>query len=142
MHPLALLLAVALHAVLAMPTQAAPAPLAASSWAVTELAGNEMLDGHPVTFVFDTEGNINGDASCNRFGGSCSFDGDKLTISRIRSTRRACERPVMDQERTFLRLLGAVQNWAITADDKLVLRGPEGVIKAKRQPEDAAHDGE
>lgn len=140
--PLVILLAAAFHSAATMPTHAAPPPLAASTWAVTDFAESKPLADHPITFVFDTEGNINGDASCNRFGGACTFDGDKLAISRIRSTRRACEEPVMSQERDFLRLLQAVQSWEITADGKLVLRGPEGEIKARRQPEDAAHDGE
>ncbi len=140
--PLAILLLAAFHLALVMQAHAEPPALAASSWAVTDMAGLAPLPEHPITFEFDTEGNITGDASCNRFGGGCTFEGDKITVGPVRATRRACEEPVMSQERTFLRLLAAVQSWELPTNDQLVLRGPEGDIKARRRAEDAAHDGE
>lgn len=112
-----------------------PPSLAGSSWIVTALADAEPLAGHPVTFEFGEQGGISGDASCNHFGGECAIEGDKITITRVRSTRRACEEPVMAQERSFLALLGSAQTWVVTAEDELVLRGPEGEIKAHRRPQ-------
>jgi heat shock protein HslJ len=117
---------------LAMETNQAPATLPGSAWQVTTFAGQTPLADHPITFEFDTEGNIAGDASCNRFGGTCTIEGNTLEVGPLRSTRRACEPEVMQQEHKFLALLGAITTWSLEGDD-LVFTAPEGVIKAKRQ---------
>jgi heat shock protein HslJ len=117
---------------LAMETNQTTAALPGSAWQVTTFAGQTPLADHPITFEFDTEGNIAGDASCNRFGGSCSVDGDKIEVGPLRSTRRACEPEVMQQEQKFLALIGAVTTWSMDGEE-LVLTAPEGEIKAERQ---------
>ena len=117
---------------LAMETNQPTAALPGSAWQVTTFAGQSPLADHPITFEFDTEGNITGDASCNRFGGSCAIDGDKIEVGPLRSTRRACEPEVMQQEQRFLALLGAATAWSMDGEE-LVLTAPDGEIKAKRQ---------
>lgn len=117
---------------LAMETNQVPVTLPGSAWQVTSVAGQDPLDDHPITFEFDTEGNIAGDASCNRFGGTCTIDGNTIKIGPLRSTRRACEPEVMQQEQKFLALLGACTTWSLEGDE-LVLTAPDGEIKAKRQ---------
>jgi len=121
-------------AVFAMETDKPTSSLEGSSWIVTGLAAAEPLADHPVRFQFDGTGGISGDASCNSFGGECAIEGDKITISKVRSTRQACDEPVMAQEHNFLVLLASTETWTITPADELLLRGPEGEIKAKRQP--------
>jgi heat shock protein HslJ len=117
---------------LAMETNATISTLPGSAWQVTTFAGQTPLADHPITLEFDNEGNIAGNASCNRFGGTCQINGDKIEIGPLRSTRRACEPDIMEQEHKFLALLGAVTAWSIEGDE-LVLSAPEGAIKAKRQ---------
>ena len=117
---------------LAMETNQPTATLPGSAWQVTTFAGQSPLADHPITFEFDTEGNIAGDASCNRFGGSCAIDGDKIEVGPLRSTRRACEPEVMQQEQRFLALLGAITAWSLDGEE-LILTAPDGEIKAKRQ---------
>jgi len=117
---------------LAMETNQAPVTLPGSAWQVTTYAGQTPLADHPITFEFDTEGNIAGDASCNRFGGTCTIEGNTIKVGPLRSTRRACEPEVMQQERKFLALLAAATTWSLEGDE-LVLTSPDGVIKAKRQ---------
>ena len=119
-------------AALAMETDQPTTSLPGSAWQVTTFAGQSPLADHPITFEFDTEGNIAGDASCNRFGGSCAIDGDKIEVGPLRSTRRACEQDVMQQEQKFLALLGAATAWSMDGEE-LVLTSPDGEIKAKRQ---------
>ena len=116
----------------AMETNSTSFSLPGSAWQVATFAGQSPLTEHPITFEFDTEGNIAGDASCNRFGGSCQHEGDTLTVGRLRSTRRACEPDVMEQEYKFLALLGAAATWSLDGD-KLVLTSPDGEIRAERQ---------
>ena len=115
-----------------METNSTSFSLPGSAWQVATFAGQSPLTEHPITFEFDTEGNIAGDASCNRFGGSCQIEGDKIKVGRLRSTRRACEPDVMEQEYKFLALLGAAATWSLDGD-KLVLTTPDGEIRAERQ---------
>jgi len=117
---------------LAMETNQSSASLPGSAWQVTTFAGQSPLADHPITFEFDTEGNIAGDASCNRFGGTCTIEGNTLKIGPLRSTRRACEPDIMQQEHKFLALLGAVTTWSMDGNE-LVLTTPDGEIKAKPQ---------
>lgn len=116
---------------LAMETNQPTASLPSSAWQVTTFAGQTPLADHPITFEFDNEGSISGDASCNRFGGSCSIDGNTIKIGPLRSTRRACEPEIMQQEHKFLALLGAVTTWSADGNE-LVLTAPDGEINARR----------
>lgn len=109
--------------------------LPGSAWTATTLAGQPVLADREVTFEFDTEGNINGNTSCNSFGGTCTITDGTIEIGRLRSTRRACAQDVMQQERSFLSLLASATSWAITGDE-LVLTSPEGEIKAVRRTAD------
>ena len=119
-------------AALAMETNKQTATLPGSAWQVKTFAGQTPLADHPITFEFDNEGNIAGDGSCNRFGGSCKIEGDKIEVGPLRSTRRACEPDVMQQEHKFLALLGAATTWAMDGDE-IILTAPEGEIRAIRQ---------
>jgi heat shock protein HslJ len=119
-------------ATLAMETNQPTPTLPGSAWQVKTFAGQTPLADHPITFEFDNEGNIAGDGSCNRFGGSCKIEGDKIEVGPLRSTRRACEPEIMQQEHKFLALLGAATAWAMDGDE-LVLTAPDGVIRAIRQ---------
>ena len=119
-------------AALAMETNKQTATLPGSAWQVKTFAGQTPLADHPITFEFDNEGNIAGDGSCNRFGGSCKIEGDKIEVGPLRSTRRACEPDIMQQEHKFLALLGAATTWAMDGDE-IILTAPEGEIRAIRQ---------
>jgi heat shock protein HslJ len=119
-------------AALAMETNKQTATLPGSAWQVKTFAGQTPLADHPITFEFDNEGNIAGDGSCNRFGGSCKIEGDKIEVGPLRSTRRACEPDIMQQEHRFLALLGAATTWAMDGDE-IILTAREGEIRAIRQ---------
>ena len=117
---------------LAMETNATSFTLPGSAWKVITFAGQTPLADHPITFEFDNEGNIAGDGSCNRFGGACQIEGDKIEGGPLRSTRRACEPDIMQQEHKFLAVLGTATEWSVEGDE-LVLTGSEGEIRAARQ---------
>ena len=118
---------------LTMETNSTSFTLPGSAWKVITFAGQTPLADHPITFEFDNEGNIAGDGSCNRFGGACQIEGDKIEVGPLRSTRRACEPEVMQQEHKFLALLAAATTWSLDGDN-LVLTTPDGEIRAGRQP--------
>lgn len=118
---------------LAMETNSTSFTLPGSAWKVITFAGQTPLADHPITFEFDNEGNIAGDGSCNRFGGACQIEGDKIEVGPLRSTRRACEPEVMQQEHKFLALLAAATTWSLDGDN-LVLTTPDGEIRAGLRP--------
>lgn len=118
---------------LAMETNQSSVTLPGSAWEVTSFAGQTPLADHPITFEFDTEGNIAGDASCNRFGGTCAIEGNTIKVGPLRSTRRACEPEIMAQEQKFLALLGAAATWVMDGEE-LVLTALDGEIRARRVP--------
>ena len=128
-----LTLLLTVSAALAMETNKQTATLPGSAWQVTTFAGQTPLADHPITFEFDNEGNIAGDGSCNRFGGTCAIEGNTIKVGPLRSTRRACEPEIMQQEQKFLVLLGAVTSWESDADGTLVLRGEGGEIRAQKR---------
>ena len=116
-----------------MNAQAQLSPLAGNSWRVADLAGKAPLRDHPISMIFDAKGRLTGEASCNRFSGTFTVEEDRITVSRVRVTRRACEEPVMAQERQFLNLFEALTTWTITDENVLVLHGATGEIKATRR---------
>lgn len=120
---------------LAMETNQSSVTLPGSAWQVTSLAGQAPLEEHPITLQFDTEGNVSGNGSCNTFGGTCTIEGKTIKFGPLRSTRRACEPDVMQQEHRFLAMLGSVTTWQIDSDGTLVLVGEEGEIRAKKRAE-------
>ncbi|MBE2180590.1 MAG: META domain-containing protein [Chthoniobacterales bacterium] len=135
---LAILLAVAFHAASAMGND--PKTLALSSWTVTELGGTALDTDKPPTLEFDAEGQIAGDSSCNRYGGPCLVEGNTISVSRLRLTRRMCDEETMARERKFMTLLQAAQTWEITDTGTLVLHGSEGDIMATRQAAEGAQE--
>lgn len=124
---------------LAMETNQSSATLSGSAWQVTSIAGQTPLEGHPITLQFDTEGNVSGNGSCNTFGGTCTIEGKTTKFGPLRSTRRACEPDVMQQEHRFLAMLGSATSWEIDAGGALLLSGEGGEIRAKRQAETPAN---
>jgi heat shock protein HslJ len=118
-------------------TDRQPDVLADSSWTVAAIGGREVLAGRAPTIEFRTPGQIAGSGGCNRYGGVCRFEENLIHITRLRSTRRACEEAVMEQEKRFLALLEASISWQVDGDT-LVLDGPEGEIRAQRGSAEAA----
>lgn len=110
--------------------------LAGISWVVEDLDGGGIIDRSLITLDFLPglgERRVAGTASCNRYFASYELTGESLTIGRPGSTMMACTPALMDQEQKFLRILQGVRSFDINADGALVLRGPEGAIRARRK---------
>ena len=110
--------------------EASPHPsLPGTAWKVTSVAGTPVLGHAPITFQFDAEGGISGDTSCNIFGAACELEPHSLRVGPLRTTRRAAEPAIMQQEQKFLETLGGVTAWKIT-NGTLTLSSPKGDIRA------------
>lgn len=85
-----------------------------------------VLPDAPATLEF-SGGQIGGNASCNRYGGTYTQDGDKLTIEPGAMTLMACDEPIMAQEVAFLAALGQAASVRVTGD-KLDILNAEGAV--------------
>ena len=78
----------------------------------------------PFTLTFGADGRYNGQADCNRYGGSFEADaGGALRLSQGLSTLAACPGPSVSDD--FFGVLNAVQRYDL-AGGRLTLSGPEG----------------
>lgn len=68
-------------------------------------------------FTLDA-GKISGFAGCNNFNGSYKQSGVRLEFSGFATTRKACEKGIMDAENTFLTQLASVKTHSVSRDGK------------------------
>jgi len=98
--------------------QRAPAPqLAGVNWKVTSFNNNRhavvgVLGESSLTLSFK-DGQVSGSAGCNNFHGKYATEGIKLQLGPLATTRRACDEPLMTQEREFLAALASAVTWSI-----------------------------
>lgn len=77
-----------------------------------------IIEGSEITATFNSfEGQVNGSAGCNIYGGRYQVTDSRLSISEIYFTEMACLSPegVMEQEQEFLSILSNAQSFE--ADD-------------------------
>lgn len=83
--------------------------------------------GQVATATFE-DGQVNGNASCNRFFGEYTVDGETLTVGALGSTMMACvDDALMQQEAAFLANLQAAATYTI-AGDRLSIANADGVV--------------
>lgn len=81
--------------------------LTSSVWQVEDIDERGIIDRSMITLAFTDDGRVAGSTGCNRYAGQAYLDGDVVTVSAVRSTRRACPPSLMEQEQRFLAALGA-----------------------------------
>jgi len=96
-----------------------PEPLVGTNWTLESIhtgdAVTSVIAGTTVTAVFGEDGKVTGSAGCNRYFASYNVSGMSLSIDQIGSTKMSCTTPegIMDQEITYLNILGDVKSYAI-----------------------------
>jgi heat shock protein HslJ len=100
--------------------------LTGQTWLLSELSGKPVISGSIITAQFSSEGKLSGTAGCNRYMGSYSTSGNKLTISApLASTLMMCEADLMTQETEYLNALGEAKSYSVSGD-QLTLFGTGG----------------
>lgn len=94
-----------------------PPRLAGVKWKVTSFNnGRQAVVGvigqARLAISFD-DGKVSGDAGCNTFHGTYTSRDGGIEIGPLATTRRACEEPLMTQEREFLAALASTVKWSI-----------------------------
>ncbi len=66
------------------------------------------------TLLFPEGDKLNGSGGCNSFGGTYTVDGNKIAVSRLASTLKACADPdLMAQEARYLAALQKASTYSI-----------------------------
>jgi heat shock protein HslJ len=108
--------------------------LQGAEWTVVEIGAAPLVAGSQVTLAFAPDGHLSGNSSCNRFMSEWTLSGEGLAIAKAAGTMMMCDAALMEQERTFLAVLGGVQNFSIAADGTLLLNAADGrAVKARRR---------
>ncbi len=86
-------------------------------WSLTELAGSSLVAGSGISAQFSSDGKVNGSAGCNRYSGSYTVSGNKITFpAPLASTMIMCEQAIMDQETAYLNALGQAKTYTVKSD--------------------------
>jgi heat shock protein HslJ len=106
-------------------------PLEGTAWQLTEYVGPEggtlsVPEAVAASATF-TGGTIAGDAGCNRYTGTYTLDGDKMTISGVATTAMACPAIPSAVEKAYLAALDKVATYAVSRT-KLELKNAEGKV--------------
>jgi heat shock protein HslJ len=104
-------------------------PLGDRKWVLESIANRKTFKALPYAFLnFDVKkGSVGGDTSCNVFGGEFKANGERLTITDVVSTMRACGGEPMSVERSFLDGLRNVTSYKIE-NGRLVFYGNKKVL--------------
>jgi|GEM_PF-1965976 len=106
--------------------------LVGPEWAVSSIAGKEILTGAPVTLQFFPNGRLAGTGGCNQLVSSYTVDGALMEIAAIGTTRRVCEDAVMAQEAQLTELLDQIYVFRMPPMGKLTLETKDGTaIRAR-----------
>jgi heat shock protein HslJ len=119
---------------------AASSGLGGTSWTVINYNnGNEavvgMITGSEVTLNFGADGNVNGNAGCNRYSGAYQAENQTLTVGQLVTTMMMCASPegVMEQETKYLAALQKAATYSIDGN-MLTIRDASGATQVIATP--------
>ncbi len=103
---------------------AAPAPvLVGTEWRLEQVGGRDVPAASQATLGFPESGRVAGNGSCNRFFGTYTQTGQKISFSQMGSSRMACPGTASDQEARYLAALQKAVGFELEAS-RLVIRLP------------------
>lgn len=110
-------------------------PLQGGEWRIDDMVGAGVIDNRHVALQFLAGHQLAGSGRCHRLLGVYGIAAPgKIAIDTSGSTRMACPKALMDQERTLLVLLPHITAYSVDATDGLQLSAPdERRITARRQ---------
>ncbi len=99
------------------------------TWTLLQLNGQNPLPGTTLTANFDGGSQINGNSGCNSFRGTYATTPDGgLSISGLTTTNMACPPEVLQQEQTYLGLLGSAARYQINGPNLAIFDGGGGTV--------------
>ena len=104
----------------AAPAAEPVAPLWGTQWQLQALGAQPVMARSKASLEFPEIGRVAGHGSCNRFSGSVTVTGDKLTFGNMASTKMACLGEAMSQERNYLSALQKATRYELQGDTLLI----------------------
>ncbi|MBO9406649.1 META domain-containing protein [Shimia sp. R9_1] len=101
--------------------------LTIGSWLVVVMNGEVVQSERVPQIEFDADGRVSGSSGCNRFTGSYTRTGDRLSFGPLASTRMACSDELNAQETAFFKTLTQVSSVGIM-DGGTVLIDERGAV--------------
>jgi heat shock protein HslJ len=95
--------------------------LAGTTWRAETITGSPVIDFAASTITFETDGPVHGRGGCNRFSGSATLDGERLSLGALGATMRACAPALMDQEARFLPAIQSAERRSFDEHDLLLI---------------------
>lgn len=83
--------------------------LLGTRWLLEDLSGRGVLDRLQSTLAFPEPGRVSGMAGCNTFSGALSLSGNRIGLSALAVTRKACQPAAADQESRYLEALSRAE---------------------------------
>jgi len=108
--------------------QTARSPLSSGDWRLLEINGvaaipNEIDRRPSIRFTTDSA-RVTGNGGCNSYGGDAAFNGSSVRVSRLISTKRACNDAALNQQETRLfSVLETVDRYSVSADTLKLFHG-------------------
>ena len=102
-------------------------------WTLVSIEGFDSLPSgvSTPTIRFDSDGRLSGNTACNRASAGYTTEGDRLTITALASTRRACLDPQGNTlERAYITAVEGTRSYRI-ANGELELLDGSGKVLAR-----------
>jgi putative lipoprotein len=87
--------------------------LTGTSWRAETIMGGPVFDAQASTITFEPDGRVAGRGGCNRYFGTRTTQGDRLSLGSLGATKMACAESLMDQEARFFQALESAERWTI-----------------------------
>ncbi|MBC6980231.1 META domain-containing protein [Caulobacter sp. 17J80-11] len=101
-------------------------PLTGVAWRLADLNARGVLAGSRITLRFGDDGRASGLGGCNRWSGDWRRQGSVLAITRLGSTRTACDAALVHQEDVFLSALQEADGYRLIDDRVLLVTTRDG----------------
>ncbi len=86
-----------------------------STWRATAILGTPVVVGSTVSLAFSADGKVSGNATCNRFAGPVTLQGNIVKFGALAVTRMACAgEDLNQQEARFLKSLETAERATVT----------------------------
>ena len=80
------------------------------TWQLSDMSDKAIDNNIITTLVFGDDNKISGKGGCNNYFGTYDLYSNGITISDIGSTRKMCSEEIMEQEMTYLDILGKAKS--------------------------------
>jgi heat shock protein HslJ len=116
------------------PVAREPAQLRGKAWIAEDINCGGAIDNLRLTQAFGADGKVSGSDNCNRFNGTDTADGSKLTVSPPASARRArIGKELPGQARKYMGAPGGELTWSFRSDGALLLTGADAARTGLRR---------